>query len=238
MNTTNYFPQPDYPILTTSSVNESVSASEGLSDSSANQSAYHIHDYILQTSKQFSTSNYIKDPSESSNTSMAYNITPEAKEVQVGVSLTKPIIGDATAPVDVQHYYDPLSSNYYAPSIQPQVPIPVHPQAPIPVQPHPQLQVQPQPQPQTQPSSFLSNSDLPQATLSTIPPQYYNVQNSAMNYSQNLQDSTLTDPLYDQHIAPRRLFSKSCIKKFVISICVFYAISIAITFVLVFAIDP
>ena len=238
MNTTNYFPQPDYPILTTSSVNESVSASEGLSDSSANQSAYHIHDYILQTSKQFSTSNYIKDPSESSNTSMAYNITPEAKEVQVGVSLTKPIIGDATAPVDVQHYYDPLSSNYYAPSIQPQVPIPVHPQAPIPVQPHPQLQVQPQPQPQTQPSSFLSNSDLPQATLSTIPQQYYNVQNSAMNYSQNLQDSTLTDPLYDQHIAPRRLFSKSCIKKFVISICVFYAISIAITFVLVFAIDP
>ena len=230
MNTTNYFPQPDYPILTTSSVNESVSASEGLSDSSANQSAYHIHDYILQTSKQFSTSNYIKDPSESSNTSMAYNITPEAKEVQVGVSLTKPIIGDATAPVDVQHYYDPLSSNYYAPSIQPQ--------APIPVQPQPQLQVQPQPQPQTQPSSFLSNSDLPQATLSTIPPQYYNVQNSAMNYSQNLQDSTLNDPLYEKHIAPRRLFSKSCIKKFVISICVFYAISIAITFVLVFAIDP
>ena len=230
MNTTNYFPQPDYPILTTSSVNESVSASEGLSDSSANQSAYHIHDYILQTSKQFSTSNYIKDPSESSNTSMAYNITPEAKEVQVGVSLTKPIIGDATAPVDVQHYYDPLSSNYYAPSIQPQ--------APIPVQPQPQLQVQPQPQPQTQPSSFLSNSDLPQATLSTIPPQYYNVQNSAMNYSQNLEDSTLADPLYEKHIAPRRLFSKSCIKKFVISICVFYAISIAITFVLVFGIDP
>lgn len=238
MNTTNYFPQPDYPILTTSSVNESVSASEGLSDSSANQSAYHIHDYILQTSKQFSTSNYIKDPSESSNTSMAYNITPEAKEVQVGVSLTKPIIGDATAPVDVQHYYDPLSSNYYAPSIQPQVPIPVQPQAPIPVQPQPQLQIQPQPQPQTQPSSFLSNSDLPQATLSTIPPQYYNVQNSAMNYSQNLEDSTLADPLYEKHIAPRRLFSKSCIKKFVISICVFYAISIAITFVLVFAIDP
>ena len=230
MNTTNYFPQPDYPILTTSSVNESVSASEGLSDSSANQSAYHIHDYILQTSKQFSTSNYIKDPSESSNTSMAYNITPEAKEVQVGVSLTKPIIGDATVPVDVQHYYDPLSSNYYAPSIQPQ--------APIPVQPQPQLQVQPQPQPQTQPSSFLSNSDLPQATLSTIPPQYYNVQNSAMNYSQNLEDSTLADPLYEKHIAPRRLFSKSCIKKFVISICVFYAISIAITFVLVLAIDP
>ena len=230
MNTTNYFPQPDYPILTTSSVNESVSASEGLSDSSANQSAYHIHDYILQTSKQFSTSNYIKDPSESSNTSMAYNITPEAKEVQVGVSLTKPIIGDATAPVDVQHYYDPLSSNYYAPSIQPQVPIPVQPQ--------PQLQVQPQPQPQTQPSSFLSNSDLPQATLSTIPPQYYNVQDSAMNYIQNLEDSTLADPLYEKHIAPRRLFSKSCIKKFVISICVFYAISIAITFVLVFAIDP
>lgn len=230
MNTTNYFPQPDYPILTTSSVNESVSASEGLSDSSANQSAYHIHDYILQTSKQFSTSNYIKDPSESFNTSMAYNITPEAKEVQVGVSLTKPIIGDATVPVDVQHYYDPLSSNYYAPSIQPQ--------APIPVQPQPQLQVQPQPQPQTQPSSFLSNSDLPQATLSTIPPQYYNVQNSAMNYSQNLEDSTLADPLYEKHIAPRRLFSKSCIKKFVISICVFYAISIAITFVLVFAIDP
>lgn len=230
MNTTNYFPQPDYPILTTSSVNESVSASEGLSDSSASQSAYHIHDYILQTSKQFSTSNYIKDPSESSNTSMAYNITPEAKEVQVGVSLTKPIIGDATVPVDVQHYYDPLSSNYYAPSIQPP--------APIPVQPQPQLQVQPQPQPQTQPSSFLSNSDLPQATLSTIPPQYYNVQNSAMNYSQNLEDSTLADPLYEKHIAPRRLFSKSCIKKFVISICVFYAISIAITFVLVFAIDP
>ena len=238
MNTTNYFPQPDYPILTTSSVNESVSASEGLSDSSANQSAYHIHDYILQTSKQFSTSNYIKDPSESSNTSMAYNITPEAKEVQVGVSLTKPIIGDATVPVDVQHYYDPLSSNYYAPSIQPQVPIPVQPQAPIPVQPQPQLQVQPQPQPQTQPSSFLSNSDLPQATLSTIPPQYYNVQDSAMNYIQNLEDSTLADPLYEKHIAPRRLFSKSCIKKFVISICVFYAISIAITFVLVFAIDP
>ena len=238
MNTTNYFPQPDYPILTTSSVNESVSASEGLSDSSANQSAYHIHDYILQTSKQFSTSNYIKDPSESSNTSMAYNITPEAKEVQVGVSLTKPIIGDATVPVDVQHYYDPLSSNYYAPSIQPQVPIPVQPQAPVPVQPQPQLQIQPQPQPQTQPSSFLSNSDLPQATLSTIPPQYYNVQNSAMNYSQNLEDSTLADPLYEKHIAPRRLLSKSCIKKFVISICVFYAISIAITFALVFGIDP